>query len=1488
MLLFFFLVSIVLSIPGVQTRLAKTLTNKINESFQTDIIIKRVDLSLLGSVQLKGVEIKDHHKDTLLYVKKLRTSILNARKVMKGDVNLGSVSLDGVRFNLKTYKDELDDNLTSFVSKFDTDTPRDSLSKPFMLQTSNIYISDLSFVLSDENNANPIALSLINGGGSLSDFKIEGPNVYTNIRGLYFLDHRNLEVTNLTTDFSYTTKNMMFKNTVLETPTSFLNAEIQFLYNREDLQYFNDKVAIAATFTKSSLSTVDLNKLYDQIQGDNVLNFSATMKGNLNNFKLDTLHITSGNGMRIKADLTLKNVINPEKGFEFEGKLRQVTTDHDELTALLPNILGKNLPSQLKRLGKFNLRGITNIKNENLSVNIGLYSWLGNVKTDFTLKDFSESNKSTYVGEISLEDFNLGVFVNEPLIGKVTFGGNVSGDGFTLATINSGIIGLAKKFEFNEYTYQNLNINGLFQNKLFNGNLFVNDTNLKMKFSGLADFSSKQNKFDFTADVEDVDLHKTNIFKRDSVSKLKGKVEIDVVGNSFETMTGRTVFSNITYTNQKKSYVFDRTVIRSRKIDSIKRININQFSTSEKIAKGYIEGKFSFSELEPIVKNALGSIYTNYKPLKVDPNQFVEFNINLYSEIVDVFFPQIFVANNTNLRGSINAQTNAFKFTFTSPKITGYNNEIDSLYIKLDNKNKLYNTHVTAAKINTDYYDVKKLNLINRTKNDTLFFKSEFKGDVGNDDTFNMDFYYTINEEKKSVLGIEKSTFVFEENIWGINPTGNKDSKVVFDFEKQEYEFNPFHLKSEKKEVTFSGMLRDSTYKDLKIDFKDVTLASFLPPIDSLDLKGVLNGRLDFLQTDGRYSPKGDLSIDNFKINSFEQGDLKLDIVGKDSYEKFDVEMTLKNVGRNSVFAKGVIDFSSERPKLDLKLALNKFKLNAFSPLGQDILSKIRGEASSNVNDSIKVTGFLRNPIMEGELELRNAGMKFPYLNVDYDFEGVTKIRLDAQSFNFEQLTLFDVKRKTRGDFSGKISHSNFNLWSLDLNINTNNLLVLDTQETDESLYYGTGFISGNAQIKGPTDNLRIDINATTNPGTKFVIPLSDVKTVDNYKSIRFDRVKDEVITQENNDEIILESIKGLELNMNLEVTKDATAEVVIDTETGSSLQGSGTGNLAFEINTSGRFIMNGDFIVDKGKYDFKYGSGLINKTFNVQKGGTISWNGSPNNADLNIVAIYSTKANPAKLLENFNSSRKIPVNLITRISGGLFNSKQEFDIQLPNVNPAIKSELEFKINDNDINGKTFQFLSLLTTNSFFNPDKTEFNSSTAIIGTTSSAIMGVLSNLISTNDGKVQFGVDYDLVDKSDVNNLQTDDLVNVSVATQIADRVIVNGKVGVPVGAKTQSSVVGEVKIEVLLNKKGNFRGVVFNRQNEIQYSNEEEGYTQGAGLTYQVNFNTLSELLQKIGWKKKRNRKKNIKEKDTIFANRSNNRITFDAKRNEKRNE
>ena len=76
-----------------------------------------------------------------------------------------------------------------------------------------------------------------------------------------------------------------------------------------------------------------------------------------------------------------------------------------------------------------------------------------------------------------------------------------------------------------------------------------------------------------------------------------------------------------------------------------------------------------------------------------------------------------------------------------------------------------------------------------------------------------------------------------------------------------------------------------------------------------------------------------------------------------------------------------------------------------------------------------------------------------------------------------------------------------------------------------------------------------------------------------------------------------------------------------------------------------------------------------------------------------------------------------------------------------------------------------------------------------------------------------------------------------------------MIDGKFGVPVGSEDETVIIGDVKIEFLLNNTGDFKARIFNRENEFQYFGDELGYTQGIGFTYQVTFNSLKNLIDKI---------------------------------------
>jgi len=1441
----------------VQTKLGVYATNKINEDFDTNLSIGKVNLSFLGSIALKEVQIRDHHKDTLIFVKKISTSLLSVKKVFNNKLLFDAITIEDAFYFMKTYKGETTNNMSVFTASFRSDTPKYSLDLPFILKANNVYIQNLDLRISNDNKEKPLNFSATNIGGNVQDLDIVGADVALNTRGLYFRTNQDLKVTNFTTNYKFTKSAMTFESTILETKNSRLSANIFFTYARGDLSNFNDKVQIEAEFKESNLKVLDLKKFYSELNGGDMISFSGKMKGKLNNFNLNNLKLTTEKGIRLDGNLGFKNAVNRERGFIFNGDLNNISANYKELKNIAPNLLGENLPSELEKIGQFDIKGKVNITPSKVKAILTLKSQIGTVVSDLEINNGDEIETASYAGDIQLIKFNIGSFLNNPIIGNVSLKGAVKGSGFKLGKMNTKFVGTVSELNLNDYSYHNIIANGQYQNNKFDGSLVVDDANLKMKFNGLADLSTETHKFDFKSNISYLNLKETNLFTRDTTAIIRGLIALDIAGNTLDDITGIANFKNVRYTNQKEEHRFKEFTVTSSLKDSIKIIDV----ASKDIAQGFIKGKFSFSELPRVAQNALGSIYTNYKPYKVEPKQYLDFNFTVYNQIINVFFPKVFIDDKTKIKGKINADKDLFRLSFNSPRIDAFGTEVKDLSFRTDNKNKLYNTSLTADEVKTAYYNISKLNLLNRTENDTLYFKSIFKGGNKKNEDFNLDFFYTFNSDGKSVLGFEKSSFIFKENNWKINPDKKNTDKITFDLKTNEFNFSQFKLVSGEQKIEFIGNLKGTEEKVLLVDFTKVKLQSFLPKIDSLALKGVLSGSLDFVQKKGIYAPEGSLKIANFEVNNYNQGDLFLNIKGENSYKKYSTDLFIESKDVKSIAASGTLDFSAERPIIDLEVFLEEFKLNAFSPLGKNVLSSLRGSASG----SFTLRGFISNPDMDGALRLNNAGLKFPYLNINYDFEGESVITLLEQSFILEDFKLRDIKNNTKGVLKGDISHFNFKQWFLSLKIESDNLMVLDTEDKEEAQYYGTAFIDGSADIFGLTDRLTIDINAKTMPGTIFVVPLKDVETVDSYGLIHF---KSDETVVERQKEIALESLKGLTLNIDLEVTKDAVAEVVIEEVYGSQLSGRGTGNLQIEINTRGKFNMFGDYIVNSGVYDFKYG-GFVNKPFIIQKGGTVSWSGNPANANLDVTAIYKAKANPGVLLENFNSNRNIEVDLVTRISGGLFNSKQELDIQLTNVEATIANELEFILNDNNVNEKTTQFISLLAFGNFINPDKLGFDAKSNITNTASSAILSAFSSILNTPDSKFQLDVDYQQEqNNSDLDILNIDNQVDLSVSTKLGDNVIINGKVGVPIGAQTQSSVIGEAKIEVLLNTEESFRGVIFNRQNEIQYTTEDQGYTQGLGLSYQVNFDTLNSLLTKLGLKKKKQLKlKEVVKKDSI---------------------
>ena len=300
-------------------------------------------------------------------------------------------------------------------------------------------------------------------------------------------------------------------------------------------------------------------------------------------------------------------------------------------------------------------------------------------------------------------------------------------------------------------------------------------------------------------------------------------------------------------------------------------------------------------------------------------------------------------------------------------------------------------------------------------------------------------------------------------------------------------------------------------------------------------------------------------------------------------------------------------------------------------------------------------------------------------------------------------------------------------------------------------------------------------------------------------------------------------------------------------------MKGRGNGTLLFKINTQGAFNMWGDFLPYDGTYNFKYG-GLIDKKFKVRKGGSIIWEGDPMRAQLNLEAVYKTSANPALLLENSNVNKKVDVEVIIGIRGDLTRPEPEFMIDFPTITSVLKSELQTELADKNI--RETQALYLLSTGSFLGKD----GSSQAVASSAYETASSILGNIVQSNNEK--FEMNFNVVSPDNRPSTQTDGRVEAIVTSQVNERITINGKIGVPFGGVNESAIVGAVDIKYRVNDDGSFNFHVFNKENDLNYIGQDIGYTQGAGITYEVDFDTFRELVDKMFKSKKLSKEKDSK--------------------------
>jgi hypothetical protein len=1417
-----------------QTWLGHRVADYLGKKLGTVVRIDKVGIDLWAKMHVEGLYIEDLHEDTLLWVPDLWVQDYSF-DTKSGKLQVNQASLDQPVISLKRYQGESNLNYAFIVDYFSgpTDTTDTSITRVFMNQ---IQLRNGRFEYTNENRPprgvfgfdwNHIFLDNVNL--TAGDLAILGDSVHANISALSAHDKSGFLVNEFSTDLTVIPGLVRMDKTRIVTPETDLDGDLAFQVNSiDDFDDFEHLVKMNHKLRKSKIQLSDIAYFSSDLAGiDKVIEISGRFKGEISSLKGKDVEIRFDRNSLFKGSFAMDGLPEIDDTF-ISLDIEELTTNKTELDRLpLPPFDSLNYlktPNNFSKLGQVHFTGsFTGFINDFVAYG-ELATEIGSVKSDIALREDSLSNDYFYKGSLATLAFDLGKFYETSSLGPLTCDLNIEGSGLNVATMDVTFDGFISELYANQYNYHNINAQGTFRQKFFDGMVSVNDPNAMVDFTGQIDFSQKIPLMKFQSEIANLDLKAVHLLSDFDYSSVSASLSVDSKGLNFEQFEGAVHVENVSYCSKNEEYFIDHFDIES------KRSNGYEIKLNSDIATGSLKGEVDLKELALSLQDILSEVIPNFQPpIREHKTQNFELRMEVldFSEIQGIFIPELSLAPHSRLRMNVDEPNSVFKITFTSDQIDYNGKVLENVVIDANRPDEFvyFNIITDRLKISEDMV-FEQFAIDARSDRDTIFTDIVW-GDTATTHRGEIITRFNVRGYQNLDVLFDQSEFTINDHTWQFAQGGkiSIDSSFV--------KINDVAIYSDLQVLWLEGALAEdpSQSLDLTIGAFDLSnINAFLD--DETQLFGMVSGSASVRDVYEKPIFTSDLSLADFKLNDYLFGDLCLLSQWDNENKSLWVDGSLERSEMKQLAFAGAYRIGNEKSPLDIYASVRDLDLSFINEfVGEDVLG-ISGFASGNVH----LTGVPDAPDMNGKLALRDASIFVPYLNTRYYLEQGIGIYPDM--FTFDRIRIRDEEGNP-AFLTGTIMHKAFGDWNFDVVIDAEKpLLTMNTNEILNSLYYGKAYTTGDVSISGFEDQLEFDIKLRSEKGTKLAMPMnsSDDITFENF--IRFID-KDSTVAD------VALDLSGIKLNMELDITPDAEFQIIFDQAVGDVMSGNGKGHLSMEINNLSTFTMYGQVEITKGNYLFTL-KNLLNKEFIIRPGGTITWFGDPFSADLNMQAVYKVNATLSEIISDAsrNYGQRVPVDLIMNLTGKMFSPGVDFDINLPTVDQVTKSRVESIISsDQERNRQAF---ALLVLRKFVSPPNTTSTAATLnpIVDNSNELLSSQISNWLSQISSDFDLGFNYRPGDE--ISNEE----IALALSTQLFnDRLSLSGNFGVSRGNTANSNptnYIGDIRVEYKITQDGKIRLLVYNESNDYRMAAIQQSlYTQGVGLMYQEEFNTIDEF-------------------------------------------
>ncbi len=1455
--------SLLLDIPAVQNFVVHKAAEVVSRKLETTVSIDRVDIGIFSKIKVKGFYVEDYGRDTLLYVGKLDAYVTGF-----GIFGGGLAFSRGEIADAKLYLRQMPDgemNIKQIVSRIsDPDKPKKG---NFRLSLKRASIENMDLCLERIDSVAPdygidfSHMHLYGLTARVDDFVIDGSAIYTTIAALTARERSGFVLDHLAGRFYMTQGCLGFEDASIVTARSNIRIPYISLVGNSWAEYkdFLGQVRIEAALRNTSVSTDDIAWFAPKLRDWHVdfSNIDVEVAGVVSDFtaKVRSMHV--GEGTTLVADAVVKGLPDIRDTW-FDLSVPRLHSSAEAVDGLALGIAGRKLSDKLVGIlgnsGSVDLNARFKGKLASFDMQLGAATEVGDIACNLRMSPLKKGLSSVR-GDVETRNLRLGELLDRrDLLGNATLTAYVDGV-IGKGVADANIAGNVTQLGFNGYVYDSLRLDGRLRNREFDGRVTARDPNLDFDFFGLVDFNDSVPRYDFTMDLRHADLARLHINRRDSVSQLSAHIVANAGGRSLDDLNGRIQVTGARYRYNDKEIEASNMTVTGENSERSKLVELrSDFADATFRSKTSYRTVFEYLRRSawkylPMLREAPPEAGPSERKAAV-ANDFSLLSVNIrnFNPVADAVSAGLQVADGSSLQLLFNPASDQLSLKASSEYIERRRMLATRLSVNASNRGDSLAVYASAEDLYAGVLHLPRLSLTGGARQGRVQLSAGFNDTMRRVSGL-VGFRSAVVDEhgpngRVVDLRILPSHITRGDKTWQIYA-----HKILIDTAR--IVIDKFFVMNREQELLLNGIASRSRADSVTLSLRNFDLSPFTQVAERMGyvIEGRTNGSAQMKSVLRGGEISADILFDSVEVNDIPAPPMRL--ASRWDFARNRAGVTVVDRLKRDTLVRGF--YAPDQMRYYARVDIDSLDMGLLDPILTGVISSTEGVASAD----LVLQGQRRAAELAGEIHVSGLRTKVDFTQVAYSMpEAVLSVKNNR--FKASNVAVFDPQgHRGRFDFDMSLQHlSNI---SYDVRVAPQQMLVLDTDADDNDAFYGKVYATGSARISGDKGAVKMDIAASTDGNSSFVLPLSSKSNISNADFVVFvqpektdtlDNVARKKLLFERKHRQRADASNQMNITMALDVRPDAEVEIDV---AGNTVKGRGEGTLNLAINPRANiFEIYGDYTISEGSFMLSLQQ-IINKRFTIESGSSIQWTGSPMNALLDIDAVYKLKASLQPLLqgtsENLGGDRSVPVECIIHLGDRLSNPSIGFDVRVPGSDPETQTLVTNALSTPET--VDTQFLYLLLFNSFMSENSSQAN---ANIGSSVSAATGLefVSNMVSNWLSSSDYNVVIRYRPKSELTSDEVDfglskSLINNRLFVEVEGNYLIDNKQAA-VNNNSMSNFMGEAYITYLIDRAGTLKLKAFTQT--IDRFDENQGLQEtGIGVYFKEDFNNLRDLRDRI---------------------------------------